>query len=61
MPVVPRRRDDSGVGDGTEAGEQLHDGRPERVDLVVGALLHDVADCFAPENHSDAAVAGSSA
>jgi len=27
----------------------------ERVDLVVGALLHDVADAFAPENHSDAA------
>ena len=29
----------------------------ERIDLVVGALLHDVADCFAPENHSDAAAA----
>lgn len=27
----------------------------ERTDLVVGALLHDVADSFAPENHSDAA------
>jgi predicted HD phosphohydrolase len=27
----------------------------ERPDLVVGALLHDVADGFAPENHSDAA------
>lgn len=27
----------------------------ERPDLVVGALLHDVADSFAPENHSDAA------
>ena len=27
----------------------------ERVDLVVGALLHDVADSFAPENHSSAA------
>ena len=27
----------------------------ERIDLVVGALLHDVADSFAPENHSDAA------
>ena len=27
----------------------------ERVDLVVGALLHDIADVFAPENHSDAA------
>ena len=27
----------------------------ERIDLVVGALLHDVADAFAPENHSDAA------
>ena len=27
----------------------------ERVDLVVSALLHDVADSFAPENHSDAA------
>ena len=26
----------------------------ERIDLVVGALLHDVADAFAPENHSDA-------
>lgn len=29
----------------------------ERLDLVVGALLHDVADAFAPENHSDAAAA----
>lgn len=29
----------------------------ERVDMVVGALLHDVADAFAPENHSDAAAA----
>lgn len=29
----------------------------ERIDLVVGALLHDVADVFAPENHSDAAAA----
>lgn len=29
----------------------------ERSDLIVGALLHDVADCFAPENHSDAAAA----
>ncbi len=29
----------------------------ERVDLVVGALLHDVADAFAPENHSEAAAA----
>ncbi len=27
----------------------------ESVDLVVGALLHDVADGFAPENHSEAA------
>ena len=27
----------------------------ETPDLVVGALLHDVADGFAPENHSDAA------
>ena len=27
----------------------------ERTDLVVAALLHDVADGFAPENHSDAA------
>ena len=27
----------------------------ESVDLVVGALLHDVADSFAPENHSQAA------
>ncbi len=27
----------------------------EPVDLVVGALLHDVADGFAPENHSAAA------
>ena len=27
----------------------------ERLDLVVGALLPDVADCFAPQNHSDAA------
>ncbi len=29
----------------------------ERLDLVVSALLHDVADSFAPENHSDAAAA----
>lgn len=29
----------------------------EPVDMVVGALLHDVADAFAPENHSDAAAA----
>lgn len=29
----------------------------ESVDMVVGALLHDVADGFAPENHSDAAAA----
>ena len=29
----------------------------ERIDLVVGAVLHDVADAFAPENHSDAAAA----
>ncbi|NNE75327.1 MAG: HD domain-containing protein [Acidimicrobiales bacterium] len=29
----------------------------ERVDLVVAALLHDVADSFAPENHSEAAAA----
>lgn len=29
----------------------------ERVDLVVSALLHDVADSFAPENHSSAAAA----
>jgi len=29
----------------------------ERIDLVVGALLHDAADAFAPENHSDAAAA----
>ncbi len=29
----------------------------ESVDLVVGALLHDVADGFAPENHSEAAAA----
>ena len=29
----------------------------ESVDMVVGALLHDVADSFAPENHSDAAAA----
>ncbi len=27
----------------------------ESIDMVVGALLHDVADCFAPENHSAAA------
>jgi len=27
----------------------------ERIDLIVGALLHDVADGFAPENHSAAA------
>ncbi len=29
----------------------------ERIDLVVAALLHDVADGFAPENHSVAAAA----
>lgn len=29
----------------------------ESIDLVVGALLHDVADGFAPENHSEAAAA----
>ena len=29
----------------------------ESVDLIVGALLHDVADGFAPENHSQAAAA----
>ena len=29
----------------------------ERPDLVVGALLHDVGDIFAPENHSAAAAA----
>ena len=29
----------------------------ERVDLVVGALLHDVGDAYAPENHSEAAAA----
>lgn len=29
----------------------------ESVDMVVGALLHDVADVFAPENHSEAAAA----
>ncbi len=29
----------------------------ERIDLVVGALLHDVADVFAPDNHSEAAAA----
>jgi len=29
----------------------------ERIDMVVAALLHDVADCFAPENHSAAAAA----
>ncbi len=27
----------------------------ESIDLVVGALLHDVADGFAPENHSEVA------
>ncbi len=27
----------------------------ESVDLIVGALLHDVADGFAPDNHSEAA------
>jgi len=27
----------------------------ESIDMVVGALLHDVADGFAPENHSEAA------
>ena len=31
--------------------------RDERPDLVVSALLHDVADGFAPENHSVAAAA----
>ena len=29
----------------------------ERVDLIVGCLLHDIADGFAPENHSEAAAA----
>ena len=29
----------------------------ESTDMVVGALLHDIADGFAPENHSDAAAA----
>lgn len=29
----------------------------ETVDMVVGALMHDVADGFAPENHSAAAAA----
>ena len=29
----------------------------ESVDMVVAALLHDIADSFAPENHSDAAAA----
>ena len=29
----------------------------ESLDMVVAALLHDVADSFAPENHSDAAAA----
>ncbi|MGI9621585.1 MAG: HD domain-containing protein [Acidimicrobiales bacterium] len=29
----------------------------ERSDVVVGALLHDVGDAFAPENHSAAAAA----
>ena len=29
----------------------------ERPDLVVGALLHDIGDIFAPENHSAAAAA----
>lgn len=29
----------------------------ESTDLIVGALLHDVADGFAPENHSEAAAA----
>lgn len=29
----------------------------ESVDMVVAALLHDIADGFAPENHSDAAAA----
>jgi len=29
----------------------------ERSDLIVTALLHDVADSFAPENHSEAAAA----
>ena len=29
----------------------------ESTDLIVGALLHDIADGFAPENHSDAAAA----
>ena len=27
----------------------------ERVDLMVGALLHDIGDIFAPDNHSEAA------
>ena len=29
----------------------------ESVDLVVGCLLHDIGDGFAPENHSEAAAA----
>ena len=29
----------------------------ESPDMIVGALLHDVADAFAPENHSEAAAA----
>lgn len=29
----------------------------ERVDVIVGALLHDIADGFAPENHSEGAAA----
>jgi predicted HD phosphohydrolase len=29
----------------------------ESIDMIIGALLHDVADGFAPENHSDAAAA----
>jgi len=37
------------------ATRALRSGEP--IDMVVGALLHDVADGFAPENHSEAAAA----
>ena len=42
--------------DGLQAAvSDVVQGVGERIDLVVGALLHDVADGFAPENHSAAA------
>ncbi len=39
QPVAPRRRDDAGVGHGSEAGEKLDDGWAERFGLVRADLL----------------------